>query len=89
MAATVGPPHPHILEEELTDELLLFDESQGLFVSLNQSASDIWRLVTGEFSVEEIANNLASSYGADPESVRGDVERVIEDFVEKQLIPPL
>ena len=83
----VGPPPPHILEQELTTELLLYDESQQLFVSLNETASDVWRMASGEFTIDEIVTKLASSYKADPSTVRKDVARVVDDLVEKKLIP--
>lgn len=83
----IGPPHDHILEEEVADEILLFDTENDVFVSLNPTASDIWRLATGEFSIDEIVIRLASSYGAQPDSIRADVESTITGFVDKELIP--
>jgi len=86
---TIGPPHEHILEEEVADEVLLYDDERELFVSLNPQASDIWRMITGEFSVDEIVTRIAASYDSEPDTVRADVETTIGDLVDKELIPPL
>jgi Coenzyme PQQ synthesis protein D (PqqD) len=85
----IGPPHEHILEEEVADEVLLYDDENKLFVSLNPQASDIWRLASGEFSVEEIVLKIASSYDSEPDTIRSDVERTIDELVDKELIPPV
>ncbi len=37
---TVEPPHAHILEEEVANEIVLYDSERELFVSLNPTASD-------------------------------------------------
>ena len=57
----IGPPLSHILEEEVAVEVLLYDDQRKLFVSLNETAADIWRLSTGEFSSEDIVSRIAMS----------------------------
>jgi hypothetical protein len=85
----VGPPAEHILEEEVGDEVLLYDPERKVFVALNRTASDIWRLATGEFTCEEIVIRLAESYTQDPEGLRQEVEGAIDGFIEAGLVPPV
>ena len=85
----VGPPLTHVLEEELGEEMILFDSARRHFVSLNESAADIWRLSTGEFTVAEIVDKLAAFYGTEPVTVREAVETAVGEFVVAKLIPPV
>ena len=53
MSSKIGPPFDYVLEEEVDDELLLYNSESRRFLSLNQSAADVWRLADGE-STEDI-----------------------------------
>ena len=83
----VGPPQPHILEEEVGAEVVLFDSERQLFVSLNETASDIWRLADGRFSLDELVAKLAASYGTDSDSIRSDVESTVQELIDADLLP--
>ncbi|MEX1133479.1 MAG: PqqD family protein [Acidimicrobiia bacterium] len=84
----VGPPHEHILAEEVSDELVLYDPVQETFVALNSTAADVWRMATGEYTVDEIVSSLASSYGMPDEAIRDQVETAVRELVEAGLLPP-
>jgi Coenzyme PQQ synthesis protein D (PqqD) len=85
----VGPPLSHVLEEELGDEIVLYDSENEQLVSLNESAADIWRLCTGEFTVEDIVQRIAVFYGVDVDEVREPVEEAIEALAVNGLISPV
>ena len=57
-----------------------------VFVSLNATAGDVWRLATGELIVDEIVARLASSYEVAPDSIRDDVVAAVDRLVEAGLL---
>ncbi len=82
MTDLIGPPAPHVVEEELGDDIVLYDTERKQFYELNPTASDIWRLATGEFTAEQIVDLLASAYdvpAADLEEQVGEVLSMMQD----------
>jgi hypothetical protein len=84
---TIGPTPPHILEEELSDELVLYDPKQGLFVSLNATAADVWRMATGEYTLDALVAKMAGSYGVADVEIRDQVEEAVRELIEAGLLP--
>lgn len=82
----LGPRHPLILEEEVSDELVLYDPEGKIFVGLNQTAADVWRLLTGKFTLDEIVTKIADSYGVSSESIREQVENTIRDLAKAGML---
>jgi Coenzyme PQQ synthesis protein D (PqqD) len=78
----VGPPSPHVVETEVDGDVCLYDPSSERVAVLNGTASDVWRLADGTYTVAEITDLLASSYGAQPTSIAPDVEAVVAEFIE-------
>jgi coenzyme PQQ synthesis protein D (PqqD) len=67
---------------ELDGDVSLYHPVSGRAVVLNATASDVWRLVDGELTLDEIVELLAKSYRAEPDSIRPDVERVVRELTE-------
>lgn len=82
MNPLIGPPAAHVVEEELGDDIVLYDSERKQFYELNPTASDVWRLATGEFTEDRIVDLLASAYEAEPDDLRtqvGDVLTMMRD----------
>ena len=78
----VGPPSPHVVETEVDGDVCLYDPSSERVAVLNGTASDVWRLADGTYTIAEITDLLASSYGTQPTSIAPDVKAVVTEFVE-------
>jgi hypothetical protein len=78
----VGPPAPNVVETEVDGDVCLYDPSSERVAVLNGTASDVWRLADGTYTIAEITDLLASSYGTQPTSIAPDVEAVVTEFVE-------
>ena len=64
----------------LDDELSLFDTRTGTAVTLNRTASDIFHLVDGMSSADDLVTVLARFYGVAPAEIRADVESTLGDL---------
>ncbi len=78
----VGPPSPHVVETEVDGDVCLYDPFSERVAVLNATASDVWRLADGTYTIAEIIDLLASSYGTQPTSIAPDIEAVVTEFVE-------
>jgi hypothetical protein len=85
---TVGPPHSEVLQEEVDDEVLLLDSRTGKYFSLNRTAGDVWRLADGQMSADQIVAALAVAYQVEPNTIRNEVNEIIDGFAAAGLFQP-
>ena len=82
----LGPPAERLLVTELDGHLTVYDPDRNEVHSLNESASDIWRLLDGDSDLDHIVSLLASSYACDADEIRPLVEQTVATFVAHGLI---
>lgn len=75
--------------QELGEEGLLYDREGALVHILNLTALHAWRLCDGTRTTEQIAMSVAGAFsGADPNSVKTDIEKLLAQFTERGLLEP-
>jgi len=65
---------------ELDGEVVLYEEEFGGAHVLSPTASVVWSCCDGTANVATIAAEIAEAYGADAETVRNDVIRLVQEF---------
>jgi hypothetical protein len=83
---TTPEPVQPLVVDELDDEICLFRPDVDEVLVLNATAADIWRLLDGRTSTDEIAGLLATAYGADPGTVLADVRAVVADLAARGFV---
>lgn len=73
----------------VANELVVWDARRETAVSLNLSAAAVWDLCDGTLSREEITAELAQLVGCDPEILRADVEKTVQELISLDLIEEL
>jgi hypothetical protein len=86
--ATIGPPARGLTVVEVDDCFHIFNPVTHRAVALNETASQIWRLCTGELNEEQIARMLAQHYDVDLTAIEPDVQRVVRDLTHEGLLAP-
>lgn len=56
----------------------VFNAATQRAVMLNETATDVWRLVDGTRNTEAIVRSIAERYGLDPATIRADVVGAID-----------
>lgn len=79
-------PNEQFKIEEIDGETLLYHLGQTKTVYLNQSATIIWQLCDGERTVDEIVSLLQENYPEDAQTIAGDVETALTQFVNEGAI---
>jgi hypothetical protein len=82
VAATVGPPDPSVIEQEIDGCFALLHSDRGQVVILNQTASDIWRLSDGNLTVEAMVGLLARAYDTKEDVIRDEVESTVSSLTD-------
>lgn len=81
----VGPVSDRILETEVDGDISIYNPSTEQVTVLNGTASDIWRLVDGNHSFDEIVALLASSYQVSRDAIADDVAETLRQLSEAGL----
>jgi hypothetical protein len=67
--------------EQLDEELLLYHPTETQILYLNQTASLVWGLCSGEHSVGEIIQMLSEAYPEAAEEIPTDVQDTLDQFL--------
>ncbi|NED99624.1 PqqD family protein [Phytoactinopolyspora halotolerans] len=86
MADSVPMADPSVREMEIDGDITLFHAATQTALVLNGTASDVWRLIDGERTLEEIVAALDQAYDADPETVRAGVDSALTQLREHGLL---
>jgi hypothetical protein len=62
------------------DEFAVIADVDGNVVTMGGSAVDVWIRLALPQTIDELVRELASDYGADPDTVRADVVALLEQL---------
>ncbi len=71
---------PNVVWSEVDNEVIVLDTSSGDFYSLNGTATEVWKGLESNDSVETIAAHLSAKYGIDLPAAAADVSALAEEF---------
>ena len=81
-----GAPRARVRQLDIDGEITLYDGEHSTAVVLNATASDVWRLLDGRRSTDEIVRLLSGAYNTPPDTVRIDVERTLRELADRHLL---
>lgn len=84
---TVNPRK--VVHETIDGEAILIQLETGSYYSLTRAGAEIWELLAGHLSPEEIVESLGGRYAESPETLREAVARLIGELREEGLLEPL
>jgi hypothetical protein len=79
-------PVDYVVAVELDGNLNLYDALTDFVHVLNSTASDIWRLLDSQSSLDEIVQILADAYSTPAADIKGHVANAISTFAERGLL---
>lgn len=79
-------PRASVRELEIDGEITLFHTETNTALVLNETASDVWRLLDGERTSDEIVRLLRATYDVDERVLAGGVEDALHQFSRHNLI---
>ncbi len=78
----------NVIYEEIEAELVVINLKSGCYYSLNDTASAIWRLVTGGHSLDQVSVLLAERFPSSADGMTGEVARIVSEFLREELLSP-
>lgn len=85
-AATPFSRADGVRELDVDGAITLFHEPSRTALVLNETASDVWRLLDGRRTVGDIVGELARRYAADTAAIRSGVNAAIRQLAEHHVI---
>lgn len=85
-SARLGPASPGTAEVELDGRFSIYSPLRDEVLTLNSTASDVWRLCDGTLTLDEVTAVLASAYATSPEVIAPDLLAVARQFLDAGLI---
>lgn len=82
----VPSPAPGVCVAVLDDQAVLYDVASARPVLLNLTASAVWAELDGQRTVAQIADELATRFGAEPATVAADVLVALTSFEQLGLL---
>ncbi len=73
------------IEQKLGDSVILYSIDNEKFIELNETSSLIWTNIE-EKSIDEIIDIILEQYDVEKEIVHRDVEKIVKEFLEKEII---
>ncbi len=70
--------NPEIIGAELDDEICAFIPSSAEYITLNETASSIYKMIENPLSTDEIIKNLSRSYNLDEQIAFNEVKNFLE-----------
>jgi PqqD family protein of HPr-rel-A system len=69
-----------VLELDMGDGIILYDDSSNLVHHLNPSASILWQLCDGEADASTLATETSEELGVDLDQARADIAALITEL---------
>ena len=70
--------NPEIVGAELDDEICAFIPSTAEYITLNETASSIYKMIENPLNTDEIIQNLSRSYNLDEQIAFDEVKNFLE-----------
>jgi hypothetical protein len=76
----------HVIAQENSGALVLFNMDDGQYYSLNEIGNRIWELCDGSRSVGQVVSILCEEYDGPAEIVNSDARELLEELVLADLL---
>ena len=71
---------------EVDDEVVLLELTSGSYFGLNESGAKMLLALMEGYSIEQSCSDLAIHYQVDTRQIRGDMEELLEQLIERRLL---
>jgi hypothetical protein len=82
----LGPNTADVAAKVIDGEAIIMNLSNGLYFSMDAVGSAIWEMVEAQCSLDEMADQISSRYGADRGTVAADVQKLADQLMSEGLV---
>ena len=78
----------HVLLQELQGETVFLDLDSESYLGLDVVGTSMWHAIVESPSLQDAYERLLDEYDVNPERLRDDLSKLVEDLLEQGLITP-
>lgn len=75
-----------LIVQKLGKETVIFDGEESVLYTLNQTASEIFKMLKKGLSEEEIVEKMVKKYSIKKERAEKDVRELVEELIKKGIV---
>lgn len=74
------------ISENLSEKTFILNNETGVYIELNETASDLWNSFENKSNSDELMNYLIKEYEVDKSIAKSDVDEFIKNCVSSKLL---
>ena len=88
----VFTPSDDIVAREIEGELIIVPLVAGIgdmedeLFTLNETGKEIWRLLNGKNTLDEVVTTLSTKYNANPREIEEDVIGLVQELTKRRIL---
>jgi len=75
-----------LIIQKIDKETVIFDAEESVFYTLNETASEIFKMIKKRLSEEEIVEKMIKKYSIKKEKAEKDVKEIIGELKKRKII---
>jgi hypothetical protein len=75
-----------LIIQKIDKEIVIFDVEESLLYTLNETASEIFRMLKKGSKEEKIVERMVKKYEVKKEKVEKDIKKLLEELKKKKII---
>jgi hypothetical protein len=75
-----------LIVQKLGKETVIFDGEESVLYTLNETASEIFKMIKKGLSEEEIVEKMVKKYSLKKEKAEKDVRELVEELIKKGIV---
>jgi hypothetical protein len=75
-----------LIIQKIDKETVIFDAEESVLYTLNETASEIFRLIKKGLKEEEIVERMVKKYDVRKERVKKDVKELVEELRKRKIL---
>jgi len=79
---------PLVVAQDIEGEVVAINLNSGCYFSMRESATAIWNLVAGGWTLEETMAHIRQRFVAEPGTIDAEASRFVQELLNEQLLRP-
>ena len=76
----------NVLWKVVDNEVVLVNSKNDEYSYLNTTGAEVWQMIAEGVSQSEIVKKLSGEYDTSPETIKKDIDAIIDDLIKSKLI---
>ena len=76
----------NVISENLSEKTFILNNETGIYIELNETASELWNSFKNESNSHDLLNYLTKEFEIDENVAKTDVDKFVKDCISSKLL---